>query len=171
MNALPRRSALALAIFAAVAPLGACGSPPPKAANPTRTLDERRAVEIIVRAFRDERDQPVPGRKIEIADGKQLSVDVGSAGRKYGVAYVTANERRALGDALPTRDPSMGDALQLVRGVGSEADARILVLHDVDYVYDDQVGTEHERTVMTAENKLARDVRDFVVRAHAQRWP
>jgi hypothetical protein len=151
--------------------LGSCGGPPAKAPNPTRALDERRAIEIIVRAFHEERDNPAPGRKLEIADGKLLEVDVTGAGRKYGVAYVTPNERRELGPALPTRDPSMGDALQLVNGTGDDQDARILILHDLDYVYDDQVGTRHEATTITAERKLARDVRDFLVRAHAERWP
>jgi hypothetical protein len=170
---LPIRTLRAhLALGALLATLGAgCGGPPAKAANPTRTLDERRAVEIIVRAFRDENDQPVPGRKITLEEGKALEVDVGSANKKYGVAYVTPNERRLLGGALPTRDPSMGDALQLVHGTGDDLSAKILVLHDIDYTYDDQVGTGHEATTITAERKLARDVRDFVVRAHAEKWP
>lgn len=168
-QAIDRRGCLSLVALALIAP--ACGGPPAKAANPTRPLDERRAVEIIVRAFRDERDQPVPGRRVEVAEGKQLEVDVGSSGKKYGVAYVTANERRALGSALPSRDPSMGDVLQLVNGIGEDADAKILILHDVDYVYDDQVGTDHEVTTITAERKLARDVHDFLVRAHAEKWP
>ena len=168
-QAIDRRGCLGLLVAAALAP--ACGGPPAKSPNPTRALDERRAVEIIVRAFRNEGDQPVPGRSVEIAEGKQLEVDVGSSGKKYGVAYVTPNERRALGSALPSRDPSMGDVLQLVGGVGDDADAKILVLHDVDYVYDDQVGTEHEATTITAERKLARDVHDFLVRAHAEKWP
>jgi hypothetical protein len=148
-----------------------CGGPPPKAPNPRRSLDERRAIEIIARAFRDEHDNPAPGRKVEIAHGKLLGIDVGSEGRKYGVAYVTPNERAELGTALPGRDPSMGDALQLVNGMGEEETTRILVLHDTDYTYDDQVGTRHEETTITAERKLARDVRDFLVRAHAEKWP
>ena len=150
--------------------IGACSGPPPRTANPTRPLDERRAVDIVIGAFREEHDRPVPGRKIELVDGKLLEVDVGSEGKKYGVAYVTAGERMALGSALPPRDPAMGDALQLVRGE-REVDARILVLHDTEYMYDDQVGTEHEASTITAERKLARDVRDFIVRAHAERWP
>jgi len=151
--------------------IGACSGPPPRTANPTRPLDERRAIEIIISAFREEHDRPVPGRKVELTDGKQLEVDVGSEGKKYGVAYVTAGERMALGKALPPRDPAMGDALQLVRGERQETDARILVLHDTEYMYDDQVGTEHEASTITAERKLARDVSDFLVRAHAERWP
>ncbi|HTQ05131.1 MAG TPA: hypothetical protein VMI54_14805 [Polyangiaceae bacterium] len=149
----------------------ACASPPPRAPNPTRPLDERRAVEIILQAFHDERDQPVHGHPITLAPGHTLEVDVLSQGRKYGVAYVTANERAALGPALPPRDSSMGDALQLVSGLGDDGDARVLVLEDTDYSYDDQVGEDHEETTVTAELKLRRDVRDFLVRAHAEKWP
>jgi hypothetical protein len=149
----------------------ACGGPPPRTANPTRALDERRAVQIIVRAFHDERDRPVPGRAIELAGSKKLEIDVGAEGKKYGVAYVTANERHSLGTALPQRDASMGDALILVSGAGNDRDAKVLVVYDNEYLYDDQVGTEHEASTITAENKLARDVRDFLVRAHTERWP
>jgi hypothetical protein len=149
----------------------ACGSPPPRAPNPTRPLDERRAVQIIAKAFDDERDRATIGQPVEIGTGQKLRVDISAAGRKYGVAYVTAGERQALGDALPRPVPGMEDALQLVRGNGGDADARVLVLHDTNYLYDDQVGTQHEETIQTAERKLARDVRDFVVRAHAERWP
>lgn len=148
-----------------------CSNPPPRAANPTRALDERRALQVIATAFRDEHDAPVPGRSIELAAGKLLEVDVGADGHKYGVAYVTPAERLRLGAALPPRNPSMGDALQLVRGSGPDADARILILYDTDYLYDDFIGTEREATTITAERKLARDVRDFLVRAHAEGWP
>jgi hypothetical protein len=151
--------------------LAACSAPPPRAPNPTRPLEERRAVEIILQAFRDERDQPVQGHPIALAPGKSLQVDVSALGRKYGVAYVTAGERDALSGALPARNPNMGDALQLVSGLGGDADARVLVLYDADYAYDDQVGEEHEETTVTAELKLRRDVRDFLVRAHAEKWP
>lgn len=166
---LPRRRVVGTLLLGAL--VAACGGPPPRTANPTRALDERRAVQIIVRAFHDERDRPIPGRSIEVIPGKKLEIDVGSQGKKYGVAYVTANERQALGNALPQRDPSMGDALLLVSGGGDDRDAKILVLYDNDYLYDDQVGTEHEASTITAENKLARDVRDFLVRAHTEGWP
>jgi hypothetical protein len=156
-------------LFAAA--LVACSAPPPRAPNPTRPLDERRAIEIILQAFREERDAPVQGHPVTLTAGHALEVDVASQGKKYGVAYVTSNERLALGTALPGRDPAMGDALQLVSGTGDEGDARVLVLHDTDYMYDDQIGEEHEETTVTAELKLRRDVRDFLVRAHAEKWP
>jgi hypothetical protein len=166
----PLRVALGAGLALALGAL-ACSSPPPRTANPTRPLDERRAIEIILGAFADERDQPVAGRRVAVALGKQLEVDVSAKGKKYGVAYVTMNEREALGPALPPRDPSMGDALQLVSGLGADGDARVLVLHDTEYLYDDHVGEQHEETALTAELKLRRDVRDFLVRAHAENWP
>ena len=173
MTANPNRTTTLVAWFPlglVVATMG-CESPPPRAANPTRPLDERRAVEIILTAFSEEQDRGVTGRSIALAAGKQLQVDVTAAGKHYGVAYVTANERRVLGLAVPPVQPGMEDALHLVRGTRSDADARILLLQDTDYLYDDQVGENHEATVLTAEGKLERDVRDFVVRAHAEKWP
>jgi hypothetical protein len=149
----------------------ACESPPPHVPNPTRPLEERRAVEIILNAFVEENDRGVTGRAISLAGGKQLQVDVGAAGKKYGVAFVTANERHALGLAVPTPPPGTEDALHLMRGTMADSEARILVLQDTDYLYDDQVGEDHEATVVTAESKLDRDVRDFLVRAHAEKWP
>jgi hypothetical protein len=149
----------------------ACSGPPPRSANPTRPLDERRAIEIIVRAFREERDRPTPGRQMDLGDGKMLDVDVGAEGKRYGVAYITPQERIALDSALPPRDPMMGDALQLVSGLDEDSAARILVLHDTDYLYDDHLGAEREASTITAERKLERDVRDFLVRAHAENWP
>jgi hypothetical protein len=140
-------------------------------ANPTRPLEERRAVELILNAFVEENDRGVTGRAIALAGGKLLQVDVGAVGKKYGVAYVSANERHSLGLAVPTVQPGTEDALHLIRGTQADTDSRILVLQDTDYMYDDQVGEEHEATVLTAEGKLDRDVRDFLVRAHAEKWP
>jgi hypothetical protein len=169
--ACPHKKWGASRILALVLVLVGCGSPPPRAPNPTRPLDERRAVEIILGAFRNEHDRGVRGRIVTLPSGKKLEVDVSASGKKFGVAYLTANERRELGSAVPMPEPGMEDALHLVRGTGEDADAKILVLHDTNYLYDDQIGEEHEATVLTAENKLERDVRDFVVRAHAEKWP
>lgn len=149
----------------------ACGGPPPRPPNPTRPLDERRAIELIIQAFREEGDHPVPGDEVALSEVKKLRVDVAARGRKYGVAYVTASERLELGSSLPEKDPSMGDALQLVSGLGEDGDARVLVIRDADYVYDDHVGADHEASVLTAELKLKRDIRDFIVRAHTEKWP
>lgn len=163
-------SRAALALGAALVSL-ACSGPPPRSANPTRPLDERRAIELIIEAFRDEHDRPVPGHDLELSDAQKLHIDVSGQEHQYGVAYVTATERAKLGTTLPARDPAMGDALQLVSGLGTDGDARVLVLQDSDYAFDDHVGEAHEASSMTAELKLKRDVHDFLVRAHTEKWP
>src|SRR4051794_6488278 len=99
---------------AAVAVLVGWGGPPPPAPNPTQPLDERRAVEVILGAFRAEHDRGIGGRTIELPDQKKLKVDVSGSGKKYGVAYVTANERHALGGSIPMPEPGMEDALRVV---------------------------------------------------------
>jgi hypothetical protein len=160
----------ALALGAALVSL-ACSGPPPRTVNASRPLDERRAIELIIEAFRDEHDRAVPGGSLMLSDSQRLHVDVNGQDRKYGVAYVTATERIALGTMLPPRDPAMGDALQLVSGLGTDGDARVLVLQDSDYAFDDHVGETHEPSSITAELKLKRDVHDFLVRAHNEKWP
>jgi len=160
----------ALALGAALVSL-ACSGPPPRTVHPTRPLEERRAVELIIEAFRDEHDRPVPGSELRLSESETLHVDVSAQDHKYGVAYLTAPERIALGATLPPRDPAMGDALQLVSGLGADADARVLVLQDTDYVFDDHLGEAHESSTLTAELKLKRDVHDFLVRAHGEKWP
>ena len=160
----------ALALIAALVSL-ACGGPPPRTVNPTRPLDERRAVELISEAFRDEHDRPAGGHDLPLSDTHSLRVDVSAQERKYGVAYVTGRERIALTGVLPPRDPAMGDALQLVSGFGADGDARVLVLQDIDYSFDDHVGEAHESSSLTAQLKLKRDVHDFLVRAHTEKWP
>jgi hypothetical protein len=160
----------ALALAATLFSL-ACSGPPPRTVNATRPLDERRAIELIIEAFRDEHDRAVPGGNLTLSDTQTLHVDVNGQDRKYGVAYVTAAERIALGATLPPRDPAMGDALQLVKGLGADDEARVLVLQDTDYVYDDHVGEADEASSLTAEIKLKRDVHDFLVRAHKEKWP
>ncbi len=113
----------------------------------------------------------MPGTSVALTESKQIKVDVVAADRKYGVAYVTAMERLELGSALPEKDASMGDALQLVSGLGDDGDARVLVLRDSDYQYDDHLGEDRQQPALTAELKLKRDVHDFLVRAHAEKWP
>lgn len=160
----------ALALAAALVSL-ACGGPPPRTVNPSRPLDERRAIELIGQVFLEEHDRGVPGGNLTLSDTQTLHVDVSGQDRKYGVAYVTAGERIELGSTLPPRDPAMGDALQLVSGLGADGDARVLVLQDSDYMYDEHLGNAQEGSSVAAELRLKRDVHDFLVRAHKEKWP
>ncbi len=149
----------------------ACAGPPPRSALPALPLEEIRAVQVIAAAFASEGEPPIAGKSVELDTNKVLQIDVQAKEHKFAVAYLTQSERAALGNALPPRDPAMPDALQLVSGAGEHADVRVLVLYDYDYMYDDHLGGLHNASTVTAERKLERDVRDFLVRAHAEAWP
>jgi len=56
-------------------------------------------------------------------------------------------------------------------GEGPDADTIVLVLFADDYQYDDLAGEQHESTTITAEKKLTRDVRDFLVQARSKNLP
>lgn len=149
----------------------ACGGPPARTARPSKPLDDRRAEDVIARAIADQRVQPVRGRTIELPGGKALRVDVAVAGHLYGVSYISKNEASMMAGSLPKRNPRMADALQLVHGVGEDASARVILLYADDYRYDGDQGNDRESSSIAAERKLARDVRDFIVQAQAQKWP
>ncbi len=95
-----------------------------------------------------------------------MRLEVAAAGRRFGVAYLTAQDWAEVGDALPAR-PST-NALVVARGEGGE---RILCLFAADYADDDQTGDERRATTIAADRRLERDVRDFLHRAEEQAWP
>jgi hypothetical protein len=152
--------------------VSACAGQEAKAPNPMRPIDERRAIPIIAQAYADSGVSASEGRDIQLGSGKALHVDVGTNGHKYGVAYMTTGDVSGLDTKtdLPPHQPG-GDLLPVVKGAGPDADAVILVLFAEDYQYDDLAGEQHESTTITAERKLTRDVRDFLVQARSQNLP
>jgi hypothetical protein len=163
-NPLSILAALSLCV-SALGLLG-CGPEPVRAPNPTRSLDERRALEVIRRAVTLEGAQPAPSRDVEIRGGKTLRVDVSIEGHEYGIAYISTEDADKLGDAIQNKK---GDNLQLER-VGPDGEVRILLLFQEDYVYDDLAGESHELTTITTERALTRDVRDFVTGAKTRKF-
>lgn len=145
-----------------------CGSEGARAPNPTKPIDERRAIEVIGRAMRSERVDPAAGRDENVA-GKTIHIDVGVAGKQYGVAYITAEDATQLGDAIPS--PNKKDEKLKLVPVGEQGRAHVLLLFQQNYVYDDLVGDSHEQTMITAESALARDVRDFISYAKSKGFP
>ncbi|AUX24572.1 uncharacterized protein SOCEGT47_051100 [Sorangium cellulosum] len=153
---------------AAALALAGCGPGEARAPNPVRALDERRAIEVIRRAMAQEGARPVLGREVELVSGQKIRIDVGVQGRAYGVAYVTEEDARALGAAIPPPN-GQDEKLRIVRG-GPDGAARIVLLYQGNYVYDDLVGESHERTTITAERQLTRDVKDFITYARTQKF-
>lgn len=149
-----------------------CSKPAPRAANPTKPVPERRAVELIARAIRSEKLTPLEGRDVTLASNAKLHVDVFVDKHKWGIAYLTLNDSESEdGQPAPKKDSKRPNALVVVDAVGkNDAGTKILVLFEKDYLYDDQAGEEHEQTMITAEGAIQRDVVDFIVQAKAQGW-
>jgi hypothetical protein len=151
--------------------LAACAGQEAKQPNPMRSIDERRAIPIIAQAYQDSGQSPAEGRDMRLSSGKTLHIDVGTAGRKYGVAYLTNGDLSGLDPKADLPPHTPGGDLPVVQGVGEDSDAVILLLFAPDYQYDDLAGEQHESTTITAEKKLSRDVRDFLVQARARNLP
>lgn len=157
-------------MLAAATSLAGCGGQVVKAPTPKRPIDEGRALNIIAEVLRQEGLQAAPGQPVTLNSGKSLHIDVLIDG-KIGIAYLTPREVEKLGsDPLSKRPKNVGDDLIVRTGVLGQDAIHYVVLYASDYVYDDNIGTEHEATIITAENKLQRDARDFVVIARKQGW-
>jgi len=161
-----------LAIASLLLLVSGCAGQEAKHPNPMRPIDERRAIPIIAQAYADSDQAATEGRDIKLATGKMLHVDVGTSGHKYGVAYMTTGDISAL-DAKTDLPPHVAGStdLPIVTGSGPDADTVVLVLFADDYQYDDLAGEQHESTTITAEKKLTRDVRDFLVQARSKNLP
>lgn len=156
------------AIAGACLTLFGCGAAEARTPNPTRPLDERRAIEVIQRAMAGEGARPGPGRDVELAAGKPLHIDVGVDGHEFGVAYITTSDLDKAGSSIPPPNKK-DERLRLVRA-GKDGEVHIVLLYQDNYVFDDLVGEGHEQTTITAERSLTRDVQDFITHARSQRY-
>lgn len=147
-----------------------CEPPPVKTApNPTRTLDERRAIEVIRNAVAAEGARPAPAREEKLTNkDKTVRVDVSIEGKKYGIVYVSDDDKASLGDSIPPPN-AKDESLKIVRA-GDDGSIVLVLLYQTNYRYDDLVGEGHEQTVITAENELTRDARYAVVGAQTRKW-
>jgi hypothetical protein len=151
------------------AALVACSGGGAKAPNPTRALDERRAIEVIRKAVDAEGATPAPGRDVTLVNGTTLRVDVSIGKHEYGIAYITAEDQQKLGKAIPP--PNQKDERLRLARAGDEGLTRVVLLYQENYLFDDLAGESHEQTAITCESALMRDVRDFITYARTQKYP
>ncbi len=164
-----RRLVTSLVALTATASLAAaCAKAPAKAPPPKRPLSEHRALQLISKTVREFDKSPVKGGYIEVARGKNLKVDIGLG--KLGVAYLTPAERRELAEVLPALKARRRTSLFIHSGRGNDLYVKVLVLTAEDYAFDEYRGTDRTVSSIAAENRLTRDVRDFVVQARARGW-
>jgi hypothetical protein len=151
--------------------LAACGPPQAREPNPTRAIDEGRAIKLIAQSLSNEGLSPLAPRSVSLSGGTKVRLDVGVDGHKLGIVYLTASDIDELGKDELAQRPASGDQLIIRTGSGQDTDMHIVILYASDYGYDDNVGADREATAITAENKLDRDVRDFVIIARKNHWP
>ena len=158
-------------LFVASSIIGAaaCGPSGGRAAHQMRPIDEGRAVKLIAQALADDGLVATPPRTVMLRNNTEVTLDVGVADRKVGVIYLTANDLQKIpGHSAAAKNDSQD--LHFEPGDGPDIGSRFVILVASDYTYDDNVGTDHEQTATTAENKLQRDVRDFVFIAKKNGW-
>jgi hypothetical protein len=159
----------ALASAGLVLLAAACAAPPAKSPNETRPLDEGRARELIANAIATDGATATGPRLVSLPRDKQLLVDIGVSGKRHAIAFITGTERGELGSSVPAHDVG-STALQLVRDT-KDRDTRILILHDLAYMTDEQAGEQRAVSSVVVERRLQRDVLDFLAEARRQSWP
>jgi len=146
-----------------------CGPSEAHSANPMRPIDEGRAVRIIAQALSDDGQQGTVPRTMTLAGGTSVTLDVPVSRRRIGIIYLTDSDVLALGnDRLATRPET--SELTVRQGDGPDAGMHVVILYASDYAYDDNAGTDRNATSITAERKLTRDVRDFLIIARKNHW-
>lgn len=170
-SGMSRRWTAAVVAFGLAVGLLGCGPPEARLPNPTRPIDEGRAIKLIAQSLRAEGLEALPPRMITLTGGTEVRLDVGVDGRELGFVYLTAADIRGLGDDPLASRPDIDNELIVRTGEGDDEKLHVVVLYATDYLYDDNVGEDHEATAITAENKLDRDTRDFVVIARKNHWP
>jgi len=160
----------AIAALLGLAAAGCSDPPPPRYATEAdlRFLGEGRATEIIAEVLGEANVQATSGWTIDIGPEHRFDVDVRAGQTKFGLEWVTAQDRVDWGDAIP--QPNETGQLQTLAGQGNDADAEILVLDERTFRYDpDRARVERgSRGVREAEGRLRRDVSDFVEHMRAQ---
>jgi hypothetical protein len=154
------RTRFELFLFCVLLGCAARNARPP---NAPRSLEEPYALAVIGRAYEEEGQKTAPGRDIKLPSGKSIHVDVGTAGRKYGVAYLSETEVGTLDERSDLPPHMSGGDLAIVQGSGPDEGAVILVIFAADYTY-----APHDRAT-AAEKKLTRDVRDFLIQARSRK--
>jgi hypothetical protein len=155
-------------LFASSLSLLACGPTAPRGgggpaeAPELRTLSENRALALIAEVLAEEGVARGAAWPVQIGPETELDVDVRLSSSRFGIEWISPQDRADLGEAVP--EPAPGGQLRIVPGTGEDAGAQILVLDHSAYEFANE--REHvQRGVPGAretEGRLRRDVRDFL---------
>ncbi|MBX3270063.1 MAG: hypothetical protein KF729_07360 [Sandaracinaceae bacterium] len=158
MRSLP----LCLAILCAglLVSLAGCGGGTPVTSRAERrTLDETRALQLVEEVLIERGIPRNRAWSVPLASRRELDVDLRLAQSRFGIEWISPQDRADLGDAVP--GPATGGNLRIVPGAG---DQEILLLEHTTYEYVNE--REHVQAGLAGaretEERLRRDVIDFL---------
>ena len=145
--------------------LPACGpraTPGPSEPPELLAVSEARALEIIGEVLAEASVARGPSFSIAIGPRAELEVDVRLASSRFGIEWISPQDRADLGAAVP--EPASGGQLRIVPGHGEDASAQVLALEHTSYRYanDREAVQSGVPGALEAEGRLRRDVRDFL---------
>ena len=168
---MSRSSVLIASLLFSIAGCG--GSRSGEASEPPEllTLSEARALEIIGEVLAEEGIQPGSGWTVQIAPETTLDVDVRLGQSSFGIEWISPQDRADMGEALP--QPASGGQLRIVPGAGEDASAQVLALEHSTYQYANEREAVQRGVpgASEAEERLRRDVRDFLEYVRGQGGP
>lgn len=128
-----------------------------------RTLDETRALLLIEEVLVENALARGHGWSVPIQHGLELEVDVRLAQSRFGIEWMSPQDRADLGDAVP--GPTSSGNLRIVPGHGEgHEDVQILILEHSTYDFVNE--REHVQAgragARETEERLRRDVLDFI---------
>jgi hypothetical protein len=130
--------------------------------------DERTALAWIAKGFRKAKLDAESGREVKLAEGVTLTAEVSGVDKPWSVVWLRGDEQQELKGKLP-KPPAAAGALWVQRGVGDDAEQRVLILLEQNFQYDPDPRGDRGVVVsiQEVEARVVRDVTDFLVHAKA----
>lgn len=127
-----------------------------------RTLDETRALMLIDQVLVENGIARNRAWAVPIQHGVELEVDLRLAQSRFGIEWMSPQDRADLGDAIP--GPTTTGNLRIVPGYGDGHDEQILILEHSTYDFvNEREHVEGGRAgARETEERLRRDVLDFI---------
>ena len=148
--------------------LSACAAGPrpaprePVRAAPLQPLPEPAALSLLDRLLLEQRQLPVEGWRVRLAERADFEVDLRLGESRFGIEWVSAGDRAIAGAVLPEPDPA--GQLRVVSALEASEPALILVLDERSY----RVAPDARESERGVERRLRRDVQDFIAYAVGQ---
>ena len=134
----------------------------------SRPLSEARALEIIASQVSEQGITVSRAWSIAVSREQAMSVDLRLADGRFGVEWVSPQDRMNLQEWLPTPDEE--GSLRLMPGSGDDAQVQVLVLDHSTYEFtrDREAILRGHPAAAEVESRLRRDVRDFLTYMRGQ---